>query len=458
MIQRIVKFFSSLRTTIYLIVLLGIVFLLGLWIPQKGVLQQELYLLWQAKAPGLVSLFDTLGFTEIYASPLTLSLWVLFFLNLSLVSWRRIPAIKNKIALSDVKLEDPESALGYTYKTTLELPASIDPAGIPQLLAHGGYVFYGLPERFYAVKNRFSPVASILFHLSFFLILLGGVVSIYSKFSGVLDLAEGEEFHGELTHYEASPRLPKLGNPPNDSFLITGITPTMEKDTATGLQVKIRDASGTVHVADINRPYKSGNTSYVIKNLGVAPLVVVKDQSGRELDGAFVKLDVLKGKRDSFELAGYRFSVLFYPDYYVAGGMEGSRSEQFRNPAFNLTVAKNGRTVARKTVRPHESITFDQFSLEIEESVLWVKLYVVKEYGLEIIYAGFFLATIGLIWRLVYYRRELVGSVKVVDGKNLLSLAGRAELYRVLAEDEFSRLVDRLFRQGRRGQAGRRIA
>lgn len=437
--KRLLNYLSSLRFTLCLIVSLGVIFLLGLWIPQKGVLKKALFLQWKAASPDLVAFLDLLQLTDIHTSPITLSLWVLFFLNLSLVIRQRIPLVRKKIVFSDGKLEDPSST-AYPCKTTLEF-AETSLEALPDILAQAGYRFYGSPDRFYAVKNRFAPIASLLFHLSFFLILLGGVIGYYSKFAGNLDLAEGESFHGELERYSTPPRLPKIGEPPVTGLTVKSITPESAQGVATGLKVGIVDDLGKPHLVEVNRPYKREHTSFVLKNLGVAPLFVIRDSAGRELDGAYVKLDVMSGKQDRFAMLGYGFTVTFYPDYAVDDGVEVSRSRVLRNPAFRLVISKDKRTVAEKTVRPKESVEFDGYRLSLEELPYWVRFLVVKELGLEIVYAGFVIATIALVWRLIFYRRELVGAAAMANGKTILRLAGRAEFYRALAEEEFHETV-----------------
>ena len=84
MLKKLHKFLSSLRFTIWLICLLGMIFAAGLWVPQKRLLK-TIYLQWQENSPQLVSFLDLLGLTTIYTSPVTITLWVFFFLNLSLV-------------------------------------------------------------------------------------------------------------------------------------------------------------------------------------------------------------------------------------------------------------------------------------------------------------------------------------------------------------------------------------
>src|ERR1035438_6807136 len=116
MINKFTKYLSSLRFTLLLISLLGVMFLLGLWIPQKSLVAPEQFVQWKAQSPLLVGTFETLGLTTIYTSPFTLLLWVLFFINLSLVMWQRMPLIKKRIEMTAPKNDDPETAPGFNYR------------------------------------------------------------------------------------------------------------------------------------------------------------------------------------------------------------------------------------------------------------------------------------------------------------------------------------------------------
>ncbi|HEY4744542.1 MAG TPA: hypothetical protein VIH45_07775, partial [Desulfuromonadaceae bacterium] len=73
MFNKLIKYLSSLRFTIVLICLLGLIFAAGLWIPQKRLLK-TFYLEWQKNSPALVAFLDSLGLTTIYTSPITLTL------------------------------------------------------------------------------------------------------------------------------------------------------------------------------------------------------------------------------------------------------------------------------------------------------------------------------------------------------------------------------------------------
>lgn len=444
MSQRIFKFFSSLRLTLVLIGCLSLIFLLGLWVPQKALLKKELYLQWKSASPTIVSFLETLGLTDIYTSPVTIALWFLFFLNLLFVMWQRVPLIRSKIAFSERKLEDPLTSPIYPHRLTVPVSTDHYEKNIQSALAQEGYRLYGTPQRFYAVKNRLSPAATLLFHMSFFLILLGGIIDMYTRFSATVDLAEGEVFGGDIGQYNPVPRLPKLGSLPDSRFVIDKIMPIIEGETPTFLMVKLIDSDGRRHMVAVNKPYKTDHTSFVIKTMGVAPLVILEDAGGRELDGAFVKLDVMGGKQDSFALSEIDFTAEYFPDYFIEDGEEGTRSLMPNDPAFRFHIQKGRKFLARKTVRVGGFADFETYHLRIPEMRFWVRFYVVKEYGVGLVYSGFGIAAIALVYRLLFYRREVIGAV--TDGQDgaVLHIAGRAEFYKALFTDELERLAQRI--------------
>lgn len=445
MFKKIIKYLSSIRFTLLLICLLGVVFLLGLWIPQKS-LVQNLYFDWKENAPRLVSVLDALQLTSIHSAPLTLTLWFFFFVNLALVLWQRIPVIKKRIEISESRIADPSSAPGYFFRKSYELPPESTGPALLQQFKETGFTIIGDSNGFYGVKNRLSPIAFALFHLSFFLILLGGVISVYTRFIAYVDLAQGEVFQGEFDRYNKSPSpsLPKIGRIPQASFVVEDITPQVVGNTPTGIDVRIVDAQGKAYDAGINTPYVTDNTSFVFKHLGLAPLFVLKDSMGRELDGAYEKLDVAMGKKDRFMLAGLEFTAHFYPDYAVEGGKPVTRSQEFKNQVFTLSVEKDGKKVAEGTIPKNGRMEFAGYTLEMREMPFWVRFYVIRQRGLWIVYTGFALASIAVIWRLLFYRREILGAVREENGSRRLVVAARSEYYKSLAEDEFDKLFGKI--------------
>lgn len=449
MFNKLLKYLSSLRFTILLISLLGLIFAIGLWVPQQRLLK-SIYLEWQKQSPDLVAFLDLLGLTTIYTSPITITLWLLFFLNLSLVLWQRWPIIKNRIKLSDARITDPVTVGGYPFRNSYPISSDLDGQKIIGLLRKSHYTVLGDASGFYGVKNRLAPIAFMLFHLSFFLILLGGLISVYTEFVAYLDLAQGESFQGEISRYNTSPqpKMPAIGSPPNVSFTVKSIVPHVVRNTPTGIDVQLVDGNGTPHEVDINRPYSTGPSSFVFKHLGVAPFFAIKDSSGKELEKGRYKLDVLQMRSDRFGLAGFTFTATFYPDYVLYEGKRATRSMEFNNPVFFITVEREGKKIAEGLVPKNGALEFAGYRLEMRDMPFWIRFYVVKQRGLSILYAGFAIATIGVIWRLLFYRREIIGAVREQDGVRCLVVAGRSEYYKSLAEDEFAKLFNDILEKG----------
>ncbi len=62
MINKVIKYLSSLRFTILLICLLGLMFIIGLWVPQVR-LVKDIYIEWYKHSPRLVEFLDASGLT-----------------------------------------------------------------------------------------------------------------------------------------------------------------------------------------------------------------------------------------------------------------------------------------------------------------------------------------------------------------------------------------------------------
>ena len=78
---KVVKLFKGVKLTATVIALIVLIYFLGLVLPQKWMFDtRDLYELWKEKSV-LNQLLDFIGFTEIYLSPVTILLLVIFFIN-----------------------------------------------------------------------------------------------------------------------------------------------------------------------------------------------------------------------------------------------------------------------------------------------------------------------------------------------------------------------------------------
>lgn len=449
MLRGFLKRLRSLRFTIFLFLCLAATFFLSLIVPQRDLLGKEAYLAWKATKPGLVSFLQYLGLTDIFTSPVTLVLWMLFFLNLLLIMANRLPVTWKRC----FKREIPQSLESVQRGSSYEPVQAKGADEVVGLLKKAGYKAYFRQgdHAFHAVKNRFAPLATVFFHLSFILILVGGVTSFYTKFRAEADVAVGETFMGNYRWRVP----PKIGRIPSVVFTVTYIKPTyFNKTLPVDLKVEIVTSRG-INAIGINKPYKEGPLSLIIQDIDVAPLFLIMDAKGKEIDGAYVRLKVLAGKEDSFEMQGYKFEAFFNVDVLASASgaarqdagqsSEGfapreqatSEQKEIVNPGFDIKVKKGNVQVAAGKLRLGESLDFEGMKLVFSDLTYWANFYVVKEHGLPLVYAGFLIIVLALTVRFVFYRRDIRGYYE--DG--VLHIGGRAEFYPALFKEELKRLA-----------------
>jgi len=449
-LKKFVSAFKSLKFTVALIIALALLSLLGITVPQKAILGKEAYLAWQQNFPALVAVLEALKLTDFHSSPLMISLWLMFFGNLMLVMVDRLPGLWRRC--SEVRLPR-DAGFVKNYRCAVELKhVSLDT--VAQALERRRFRLTRDGAALAGIRNRYSPLATLLFHLSFLLLLGGGVLTVYTKFRAEADVAVGEQFDGTYTKIHKRPRL---GAIPTSRFTVTAVQPTYYNHSVpVDLAVDLDTRQGRKRIS-INRPYYDGPLSFLIKKIDVAPLFVVQDSAGKEVDGVFVKLKILNGAEDGFSLQGYTFRARFHTDIIAelrqSAGASANLPQSLKqrpadvsprqdseivNPAITLTLAKGGRKLQTVTLRPHESVLLENgLRLVWQDYAYWINFYVGQERGLMVVYAAFVLMTIALLIRFGFYRRD----ISAFAAGGAVFIAGRSEYFPVMFAEEFAGLV-----------------
>jgi hypothetical protein len=447
MTRRILQWVGSVRGTIGVIVALGLLFLAGLWIPQKTVLPREMYRAWAAESPRLVRSLEWAGLTEIHRSPVAIVLWGAFFANLLAALVVRAPGIARRARMDDA-IPSP-SDVSWQQRRRVDSPGvgSLERAGA--FLSAVGFRVRVEGDRLRAVKHRLSPLATLLFHASFLLLAVGGMVSTATRFEGTIELAEGETFDGAPGWYDGMPRVGRWGRWPALRFTVEEVVPEMEAGTAVGLTVRLRTEDGAPAKVEINHPYRAPDgSSFVFNNLGVAPILALTDREGRERWTGGIRLRKMDGSEEHVAAGPLAVELRLYPDAETSGGMIRTRSREMKDPVLEVVPAASAGAPAASTgslLRPGAEIPWEGGRLRFVDWRYWVRLYVRSEQGIPVIWSGFILAAIALSWRLLAYRRELILAIPP-SGSGLL-LAGRADFYGALFEDYLDELVPALERE-----------
>lgn len=432
---------ASLKLTVGLLVAVGLLMAASLVVPQKALLQRALYESWKAESPALVEALELAGLTDVHASPLADAVWALFFMNLAVVMARRVPVTAARVRI-DGDVADPAEAPGFRARAAVPgAGATIEE--VAAFFRARRWAVHRAGGRLRAVRYRWSPAATLGFHLSFILVAIGAAVSVATRFEATVDLGEGEPFLASLDQYSSRPRFPRFGGIPTTRFTVEEIAPELERDVPVAVRVRVVDEAGERHLLEVNRPYEAGGTSFVFRTMGFAPALVVTDAAGRTRFEGFMRLDVLQGRRDRFELMGVQFTAELFPDHEVGPSGDRTRSQQVRNPVLRLEArAPSGRAMTA-ALHPGEAMELGPYTLAFVDWRYWVRLYVRSERGLWLLWLGFALAAAALTLRLGFFRREILAAV---SGDGTVELAGRAEYYRALFTDELEAIAAALRR------------
>jgi len=196
----------------------------------------------------------------------------------------------------------------------------------------------------------------------------------------------------------------------------------------------------------VNQPVERGALSILAQNIGVSPLMVLKDAAGSEIAGSFFSLNVLRGDEDSFSFpeVPYSFFVRFYPDFAEDKGEYISRSKALNNPVMHVIVKKGEQKVREGLLSIRQSMAFDGLSISFEDVRYWVEFYVVREYGSYTLSAGFLIGVVGLIMRLLFYQKSLRIFVEEQTGGARVYIDGKSEYYPYSFRDELDVVAEEL--------------
>jgi hypothetical protein len=415
------KLLRSTRLSVYLICILLAVFVLGQVVPQKQLFTAAEGMAWERENPRLFFVLNTLGLLEIYRSPLTIGLLAIFILNLVFVLESRFDLMVRRCRRPEPGPVEGSGVVeldmgGKGEEEVLERLKRMLPHS--RLLREGG--------TFVVYKDRFGPVGFFLFHASFIVLFLAGLTIFYTRSVGTAAVTEGQTFSGAAGEYKTL-RRPIVGELPAVRFMVRDIKPTYEKGQPTDLEVRIaafedhpQPREKTIRV---NQPYTRGDSSVLITNIDVSPLIKLQSQDGELLyEYAFVSLNVLGGEMDSyvFPFSIYRVDFQFYPDFAIDRGLEYSKSPELKNPKFHIYFYESGKQVLDRVMGPGQAVRVGDLWFAIEDLRYWGEFKVVRERGKVLLWAGFIMGITGLVWRFFFYRSDVRGEFR--DGKLRLSM------------------------------------
>jgi hypothetical protein len=417
------RWFTSARVTVVLLATLSLFLFLNVAIPQQAVLGDEPFEDLVGRSSAARFLLVTLGLGNMATSPVFITVLGLFFFNLGSVLIARVGPTWRKVAMRPRKTEGLQ-AWARMEETFAGTPGpGWSTANLTRTLRGFGYPVKKVGERtFWGVKHRSAPLGFLLFHLSFFLFFAGGVLIFYTRFVGTAVLSEGQAFTGGYSEVHRQATV-QVGRPL--AFVVDEVETQLKDGEPVHLSARFtfQQAGPPVTLtSQVNRPAEWGPTIILVERAGLAPRLWLQDVNGYTLDRIVVPTRTRSSEPTTVSLADDQFQVLIHP---LEQGQPFPSRDQLSSTSLRIQVLSEGTLRFNGELAPGQAADLGIGRLVVEEMRQWVGVRVVSERGGGLLIAGFLAAVLGLIWRLLWYRREVV--VDWDDAR--FHLVGRSEYF-----------------------------
>lgn len=211
---------------------------------------------------------------------------------------------------------------------------------------------------------------------------------------------------------------------PNIDFEVERIEPKFWKNellfTYLAATLKDREVEGIVK---LNSALKLAGNRVTIEGISYTPRYELRELTGRLLDIGYVNLaNFAPGTVDTFRIPGYPYKihVSIYPDIEFKNGKIGTKTMNLNNPRFLLKITRGKFIVFSGLLGLNDEAYFDGLGLSFPEIKYNGVFRVIRDPGEWLIWMALILMVAGLIWKLLFYRREI--AVGILGDKIYLCL------------------------------------
>lgn len=457
--KNITTFFQSRNLAIVLIILIIVFSIIGMHIPQKSQLKNEVYNAWKSKNPGQAEIFEFLGLTNLFSSLIFLSLASLLFIN-------TLFCTKNMFAGSLRKLRNDQQYRKKKYINGLENNSAITTEdndqiipGIKSVLRSQGYKVFHKENKIFAEKNKYGVLGIPLFHVCILFIILVVVFGSTGRMEGDMKLIEGQtlsEEHGNYVFINEGPFFSE--DHQKFDINLEKFYPDFKDDTGTP-----RGAAGKLVISENGEKkktdivYSNHIMSYggytILRNVyGLAPLLILTNPDGTVYSGSYVTasdLDDSDRYVASFEMGdtGLEGGLMVYMTTPLTSDIAES-GDTTQTPILFLKMFDDGKEIYDGTLKLNETVKvpgYDKY-LGFYDIKYWSNFYVVKDDSIFLIFIG--LGSMTLFLSIAFFMVPKRVWVEVIKDENNSSteiyIGGKADKFRSLYEEEYNCLVNRI--------------
>lgn len=347
---------TSMRTALFLLLLLALAAIPGSLVPQQGVDAQQV-LTYRAAHPTLAPLWDKLGVFSVYTSPWFSAIYLLVLVSLVGCILPRAGVYARALRARPPKAPRNFDRLPHsrTYETDLAPEAVL--AGANQVLRARRARVDVVGDELRAESGYLREAGNLVFHVCLVIVLVGVAGGALFGYRGGAIVTEGGGFSNTLTQYDdfSSGALFDTEDLPPFSLRLDDFSATFQQDgpqrgaprsfEATGTYTSEPGAQPTPYDIEVNHPLEVDGTSVFLIGQGYAPVIRVTDGDGNvayegavpflPADGTYTSTGVVKVPDAQPEQLG--FQGFFLPTAVSVGdGAPISAFPAAANPVLGL--------------------------------------------------------------------------------------------------------------------------
>ena len=455
---QITAFFKSRRLAIFLIVLIIFLSILGTHIPQKSQLKPEIYNSWEKNHPTEAKIFNLLGFTHLFSSPIFVSLTALLFINTFFCT---TGMFKNSLRRFKVNPQFQKRTFIASLEKNRIIKAGKDQKDavltIGSVLSSNGYKVSNHENFLYAEKNRIGVFGTPLLHVCVLFIILAVVYGSTGRMEGDMRLIEGQtlsEIHENYMFINEGPFFYENHKKFNISLEKFYPDYTDETGTPRGAAGKLaiyeNDLQMKTDIVYSNRQMSYGGYTFLGNVYGLAPLLLLMNPDGTVYSGSYITAtDQDESQRyvSYFELGdtGLEAGIMVYMTAPLTSEITGTE-DIGQTPVLFLKIFDRKKEIYDGILRLNETLKIGDKTLGFYDIKYWSNFYVVKDDSVFLVITGFGLITLGLFISFFIIPKRIW--VEIVDvgnsGEREIHIGGKPDKFRSLYEEEFSEIADDL--------------
>lgn len=460
MLDKLWKFFASLRPLAFIFTSLVISILIGSFVIQR--FNADEGQIERAYSPETIKIFEFFGFFDLFHSPWFVFLVFLLGVNVicaSIEMWPRHvklaktvdpelseSALKNQAVVAEFELTKGTSHLSAKERFAALLKKHFK---TPQILEKDGKL------RFFVNKMRFGYFGVYVVHTGLIIIMIGGIIGSIDGYEGQMALMEGESSSKILLRKTTGPRRNKVLD---FSVKCHGIhIETYEngstKDYFSDLEVFDKDGRSVVkHRLQVNEPLTYGGVSFYQASYGKQKVNEEKFYNLKMIDRKTRKVTDLKISEDAekFQIPGTQKTITV-TNYHENPQMPGENGLEELGETIRFELSSEGKTEFVTVFKDYPEVdgelrpkadTLFAFTGMTEEFELKeiTGLQASRDPGAPIVFTGCAVLMIGIFWAFFTSHQKIW---LVVDGAKVL-VAGRTYRNPVSFKAKFGQLVAEL--------------